>query len=69
MLCVGDGEDERKYKAQLIRVLIICLNNPKNRETVEIKPKKLPFLLCGKGLPDWVNINDGPITTETNLNE
>ncbi len=29
--------------------------NPKTGETVEIKPKKLPFFKCGKGLRERVN--------------
>ncbi len=29
--------------------------NPKNRETVEIAPKKLPFFKCGKGLRERVD--------------
>jgi len=29
--------------------------NPKTGETVEIKPKKLPFFKCGKDLKEMVN--------------
>ncbi|MBW2297404.1 MAG: integration host factor subunit beta [Deltaproteobacteria bacterium] len=29
--------------------------NPKTGETVEIKPKKLPFFKCGKGLKERVD--------------
>ena len=29
--------------------------NPKTGETVEIKPKKLPFFKCGKGLKERIN--------------
>ena len=29
--------------------------NPKTGETVEIKPKKLPFFKCGKGLKEQVD--------------
>ena len=39
----------KKYKGYTGR-------NPKTGETVEIKPKKLPFFKCGKGLRERVNI-------------
>jgi len=38
----------KKYKGYTGR-------NPKTGETVEIKPKKLPFFKCGKDLKDRMN--------------
>ena len=38
----------KKYKAYAGR-------NPKTGEKVKIKPKKLPFFKCGKGLKDRVD--------------
>ena len=39
----------KKYKAYAGR-------NPKTGEKVKIKPKKLPFFKCGKGLKERVNL-------------
>ena len=39
----------KKYKAYAGR-------NPKTGEPTRVKPKKLPFFKCGKGLKDRINL-------------